>query len=769
MHKSLLRQLKQILGQPGPEDIDALVGKAVQAAATPGLDPAVAGLLENFGDLLRRVESNYVQFDRDLELRTRSLELSSEELTRANDQLREDIAARSRAVKSLRSTISEILGEQGIGGVGADDELESLSRIVANLVAEREKQRIHLDNLKFALDQHAIVSITDPDGMIIYANEKFCEISGYFRDELIGKNHRIVKSGRHPNAFFEQLWKTITAGKVWHGEISNRSKSGEEYWVAATIVPFLDEAGRPYEYTAIRTDITARKQAEDALIQARDAAEAANRAKSAFLANMSHEIRTPMNGIIGMTNLALDTELDTEQREYLQIVRSSAESLLTVINDILDFSKIEAGKLHVEKVGFDLRQTIDETLKVLELRAAEKGLPLRCQVAEAVPTRVVGDPLRLKQVLLNLVGNAIKFTEMGSVSVSADVQSHSTDAITVTIVVRDTGIGIPAEKLGDIFEAFAQADSSTTRHYGGTGLGLTISNRLVNLMGGTMTVESTVGVGSEFSFSLPMGIGSASASSQQAQTTQEVAPGSTLNVLLVEDNPVNQQVALRFLEKWGHRVTLASNGLEAVDRVAAGHFDVVLMDMQMPVMGGIEATQRIRAREAANDLPHLRIVAMTANAMQGDREACLAAGMDDYLAKPISANDLAAKLGYVNAEEGQRSSYAHAAAVFDYSLALEEMDEEILVLIIPLFLESYGQELDAIAKACAANDAPTIARLAHTLKGTLSAFSAEPAQRRAAEMELLAKGGQVADAVQMQDALCREVEALASALRDRLS
>ena len=703
---------------------------------------------------------------------------------------RDTAATRERAIQSLRDAVKELLGTTHDPAVEASDDIEALSRIVANLVREREEQRVRLDNLKFALDEHAIVSMTDPAGNITYANTRFCQVSGYARDELLGQNHRLLKSGRHEPEFYATIWQTISSGRTWHGEICNRAKGGDEYWVAATIVPLMDATGRPHEYIAIRTDITARKQVEAELIEARNAADAANRAKSEFLANMSHEIRTPMNGIIGMTELALDTQLDAEQREYLQIVRSSANALLTLINDILDFSKIEAGKLAVEQIPYDLRVAVAETLRSLTLRAHQKGLEIAYDIATDVPARVIGDPGRLRQVLVNLVGNAIKFTEKGEIVATVGIASGDAGEVLLQVDVRDSGIGIPADKLELIFEAFTQEDASTTRKYGGTGLGLAISNRLVSLMGGRMWVESEPHAGSTFHFTVRLGVDRtvplpeappaelrdrmvllvddnainteimarqltrmgmrharvAAAAEAQAWLHAQHCPDvilldvqmpdmdgfelagwirqqpalvgvpiimltsgamrgdarrcrdmgidayfpkpvaekelqralativgsahavlpaqgaggeappplltrhvlrqqeATLDVLLVEDNAINQKVATHLLGKWGHRVTIASNGQEAIERLDGTRFDVVLMDMQMPVMGGVEATQIIRRREVERGLPRLRIVAMTANALEADRDACLAAGMDDYIAKPFKAAELGEKL-----------------------------------------------------------------------------------------------------------------------------
>lgn len=648
----------------------------------------------------------------------------------------------------------------------------------------RDTQR-KLSQQLFALDQHAIVSMADRAGNITYANDKFCDISGYNREELIGKNHRVVNSGYHPEIFFSQLWQTVMAGKVWTGEICNRRKDGSYYWVNATIVPFVDESGQPYQYIGIRTDISERKRTEQALQLAKDAAEAANRAKSDFLANMSHEIRTPMNGIIGMSELALDTRNETERDEYIGIVKSSAEALLAILNDILDFSKIEAGKLEIEQVPFQLRQTLIDALRPLTLRAHEKGLEILCEIGDDVPDQVQGDPVRLRQILINLVGNAIKFTERGQIVLRLQTLNHEAKSSVLQFAVCDSGIGIAAEKLATIFEAFSQADNSITRKYGGTGLGLSITQQLVRLMGGEMQVSSEIGVGSTFSFSLPLQhcafdpphhdlsqlrgkrvlivddnavnreiflrqlqrwqlqpdavahatlaqiwlqqhpmpdlvlldvhmpdmdgfslaawiraqasfqsipilmlssgpLGNDSercrelnlqghytkpvtdhdlqqamlrALSHQTHTTTVVkstlvpAPipvetDSGLQVLLVEDNPVNQKLATLILQKWGHQVSLAENGQQAVEMIAAAHdsYQLVLMDMQMPVMDGIAATGEIRRYEQQHGLTALPIIAMTANAMESDREHCLAAGMNDYLSKPIKQAELAEKL-----------------------------------------------------------------------------------------------------------------------------
>ncbi len=521
-------------------------------------------------------------------------------------------------------------------------EVEALGHAL-NLVSARLHAQNHdLTNQMFALDQHAIVSITNLDGMITYANDRFCEISGYAHAELLGQSHRITKSDFHPPAMYIDLWHTITQGNVWHGELKNRKKNGGHYWVAATIVPLMDASGLPQQYIGIRTDITAAKELEHSLLEARTRAEAANQAKSEFLANMSHEIRTPMNGVIGMTDLALDTPLNATQRNYLNTVKSSASALLVILNDILDFSKIEAGKLDIEQLPLSLSQVVTEVLHNMEARTRQKGLALVCELPADLPAAMVGDAGRVRQVLTNLCDNAIKFTAHGQVVVRVQCHGHTGDGYQVQLSVSDTGVGIPPAKQQLIFAAFSQADSSTTRQYGGTGLGLTICARLAELMGGRIWVDSVEGQGSTFHFTVHLGRAAVASPAPVSMPPARPPTPLALRVLLVEDHAINQLLATSLLKKWGHTVVLAQNGQEAVDLFPSAPWDVVLMDMQMPVMGGLEATTLIRALESAPR--RVPIIAVTANAMDDDREACLRAGMDDFLPKPLSASALQALL-----------------------------------------------------------------------------------------------------------------------------
>ena len=679
---------------------------------------------------------------------------------------------------SLSVSLIQANSHAATGFRGIVQDITERKRAEEALRQSEERYRTIIENM------HDAYFEMDLKGNLTFFNDALCKLHGRSREDLIGRNNREYmdeETARRTSSVFKEVHAT---GQPARNMTWKWTQPGQpDRWFEYSVSLIRNAAGQPTGFRGISREITEQIQHEEALQKAKEAADAANRAKSEFLANMSHEIRTPMNGIIGMTELTLETDLTSEQRDNLEMVRASTDSLLSLINDILDFSKIEAGKLELDPISFDLRDSVEDTLKTLALRAHQKGLELACDVRPDVPGALFGDPGRLRQILVNLVGNAIKFTKQGEVVVSVEVAERGRDDSLLHFAVGDTGVGIPPDKQRMIFEPFSQADGSTTRRHGGTGLGLTISSKLVAIMGGQIWVESEPGLGSVFHFtarfglqrnevsevaSIPKialrgmpvlivddnatnrrilnctlanwGIGSTAVESAE-QALQALAhardaggpfalilldaqmpemdgfslastikenPGLTgaaimmlsssgrpgdaarcrdlgiagyltkpvkqselLNailtvlgapaaettrkmvvtrhslredrkryrILLAEDNSVNQKLAARLLEKAGHQVTVAADGLQAVAAVEIGGFDLILMDVQMPEMNGYEATAVIREREKSGTV-RVPILALTAHAMKGDRERCLDAGMDGYISKPIKAREL---------------------------------------------------------------------------------------------------------------------------------
>lgn len=711
--------------------------------AIPQAEDEVGTLIQSFNHMLKGIQ------ERDAALK------------HANDDLEVRVQARTEELKV---------------------EVNERMRAEEALSEERGVLRTLIDNVP------DFMYVKDSECRFLVANRSVArQMGAESPDELIGKTDFDYYPRELAATFVEDERRVMHSGQAEvNREETGMDSNGKVSQVLTTQVPLRDKSGKVTGLAGIGRDITHIKKAQEEMQRAREAAEAASRAKSEFLANMSHEIRTPLNGVLGMTDLALETELNAEQREYLETIKMSGDALLTVINDILDFSKIEAGKIDLEAADFNLRDCLETTLKTLALRADEKGLELLCDVAAEVPEFVQGDTSRLRQVLTNLVGNAIKFTERGEVAVRVRVESRGAKEAVLQFTVADTGIGVPKEKFETIFAPFSQADTSTTRKYGGTGLGLTISTRLVQMMGGRIWLESEVGRGSQFHFTARMGVaegkeiklgtiappevlrdvrvlvvddnqtncrilegmllrwkmqptiaygGKAALAQLQAaweggqpygliladmhmpdmdgfELVEEIRkrtelstatimmltsaghrgdaarcqelgiaayllkpirqselreaigrvlgarteagaiplvtrfslhdarePGQYLRVLLAEDNLVNQRLAVRLLEKRGHSVVVAATGLEALQALEKEAFDLVLMDVQMPEMDGLEATAAVRAKEKASGL-HQPIIALTAHAMKGDREKCLAGGMDGYLTKPIRPAEL---------------------------------------------------------------------------------------------------------------------------------
>lgn len=509
-----------------------------------------------------------------------------------------------------------------------------------------------VEDYQTALNQIAIVSISDVQGNITFANEMFSKISGYSNDELIGKNHRILKSDQNESSLFDDLWKTISSGKTWRGDICNKNKFGELYWVDTLIVPFVGEDGKPEQYFSIRYEITEKKtqehlqEANKILLKEKEIAESNSKLKERFLANMSHEIRTPMNSILGLSNLMEKVgTLNPKQMDYVQTIKLNSKNLLNIINDILDLSKIEEGKLEMEHAEFDVVEIISTIEKSLHPAASNKNIDLVTSIDTSVPRKIIGDSTRLNQVLTNLVNNAIKFTNQGSVCIGIETISLSETKVTLRFSIKDTGIGIQPDKLKSIFEPFTQEKSSTTRLYGGTGLGLTISNEIIHAFGGQIEVQSKPNEGSEFFFVVSFEIPSSSQQKEMITTNDEVTKIELIgkySILLLEDNPFNQMVAEDTLKDWNGEleIVIAENGEEALEKLKEQRFDLVLMDIQMPVMDGHTAAMKAR-KELNITTP---ILAMTAQATPAEIEACMLSGMNDYVSKPFDEKVLFAKI-----------------------------------------------------------------------------------------------------------------------------
>jgi PAS domain S-box-containing protein len=702
---------------------------------------------------------------------------------------------------------------------------ELAERRIAEAYAEEAAGRLR--KLSRAVEQSpASIVITDRQGAVEYVNPGFVSRTGYTLEEAMGQNPRILKSDVHPREFYEQMWQALLRGEVWRGELCNRKKNGDLYWEDATIAPVLDAQGTITDFVAVKVDVSERKRAEEALKAAKEQAEEASRAKSQFLASMSHELRTPLNGVIGMTELLSNTALDERQRRFVEACQSSGKSLLALINDILDFSKIEAGKLELDEHEFDLDQLVEETVETLAFQARQKRVQLFSHVAPGACVRVYGDSGRLRQLLVNLVGNALKFTETGEVAVRVAPAEEPTGQSSIRFAVTDTGIGIPPDRLDRLFASFAQADSSTTRKYGGTGLGLAISKSLVQLMGGRIGVESQPGRGSTFWFTLPWkGVAGGEVRGRTisddlqrlrvldpclskpvcqsallgaindhfvnrrtgrdpkgARSAEPLAASrafSGARVLLAEDNRVNRMFAGEILRQAGMECHAVENGRQALESIQEERFDLILMDCQMPEMDGFDATRRIRELERNGQLAgHLPVIALTANAIKGDRERCVEAGMDDYLSKPfepqalfkVMAPFLASKkktpgqsptgeLPPAPSPEGPLPACPAVPPIDGDALLARCLGNlELAADLLSDFAGDLAPRVEKIARHARQRNARAAAESAHALKGAAGTMGAEAVRTLAAGIEAAGGDGDLARAALLADELRGEVQ-----------
>jgi PAS domain S-box-containing protein len=547
---------------------------------------------------------------------------------------------------------------------GQDEAGNKLLRLVLSDISERKAAELLLRKLSQAVEQSPeSILITNLDAKIEYVNASFLRATGYCIEEVLGQNSKILQSGKTPAATYVSLWAALAQGESWKGEFINRRKDGSEYTEFAIITPLRQADGKITHYVATQEDVTEKKrlgQELDAhrhhleelvisrtaeLTEARDAAEAANRAKSSFLANMSHEIRTPMNGIIGMANLLRRDGITDKQKDRLDKIESCGQHLLSIINDVLDLAKIDAGKIDLEGKDFSLGDMVAAITAVVGDSAKTKGLSLHLDIT-GVPALLHGDVTRLSQALINYIGNAVKFTEHGRITLSGHLLAESEDAYQLRFAVTDTGIGLSPEQCARLFQAFAQADNSITRKYGGTGLGLALAQRIAQMMDGEAGVDSVLGEGSTFwlTVSLKKPTGEQGTLPNMAGAESEkllrlLFAGQ--RVLVVDDESTNVEIARIFLEDCGLEVDCAEDGQQAIDMAKKAVYGAIMMDMQMPNLDGLRSTQQIRELPGYRDTP---IIAMTANAFTEDRERCLAAGMNDYLVKPFTPEALFAIL-----------------------------------------------------------------------------------------------------------------------------
>jgi len=673
----------------------------------------------------------------------------------------------SLSISPIRNPAGEVVGAAGIArDIGKRLEAERKLR------ESEERFREVFEHAPFGL------CLTGLDGRITQVNAALCRMLGFSKEEMLGT---AWAQRTHPDDLdsflrsMEQWWKDPSGCM----EVEQRyiQRDGNVLWGRVRISLVRDRGGDPLLRVVHVEDITERKRAQDELIYAREGAEAANRAKSCFLANMSHEIRTPMNGVLGMLQLLAETKLTAEQLEYANVAQESGRVLLALIDDILDLSKIEARKISLERLTFNLRHTVEEVVQLLRVQANAKGIEFHSRLAEEIPVFLRGDAHRLRQVLTNLCANAIKFTERGEVTLEAALESRGNDSATVRFAITDTGIGIPPDRVASLFLPFVQADASTTRKYGGTGLGLAICRQLAELMGGTIGVNSREGQGSTFWFTAtfeltprgeqPTGSERIEVSSGARRETIHSRPRA--RILVAEDNATNRKVAMAQLRKLGYKAGAVTNGAEAIQAVKHGHYDLVLMDCQMPVMDGFEAARSIRRMQES-----IPIIAITADAMPADRDRCLIEGMSDYLAKPVELSRLSEVLARWLPESSigdssqatEQSIGERSKVIFNGESLLRRLmgDRRLAKTVVKGFLRDTPSQLNNLRMRLDEADGTGARLQAHSLTGAAATVAAEGLHAVALAMEEAGIAGQLEDCGELLPRAVEEFERYKNAL-----
>ncbi len=601
------------------------------------------------------------------------------------------------------------------------------------LARSEEKYKSVLENMELGLIE------IDLEGKISYVHDYFCKMTGYSKEELIGKLaiEKIITEKFRIN--FVKQFQPKKKGKSGPYEMQIHKKNGKPMWILIGSIPLYNDNHRVNGSLGICLNITRQKKVEKRLIEAMQKAEDSAKAKEQFLANMSHEIRTPMNAIVGMGSLLRKTTLNPKQQKYLSAITSSADNLLVIINDILDLSKVESGKVVFEKIGFRVSEVVERVKASLSYKAQEKGIQILMQPGKHTDNIVKGDPTRLNQVLLNLVNNAIKFTPKGNVTILCHIQQQQASHIRFGFTVQDTGIGIAPDKFETIFDSFSQADAGTTRQYGGTGLGLAICKKLVEAQGGTIEVKSVLHQGTSFTFVLDFEKGTESDLPFNPEDSYDTYDLSQLRILLAEDNKFNQMLVVSLAEEWGCHIDAVENGSLALQKLYEQPYDLVLMDMQMPVMDGIEATKAIR-NHTDKAIQRIPIIALTANSFASDTRKCLTAGMNDYLSKPFESLALYKKIAQLTSHKlKQVVQQVNAAPILLckegllYQMAAGNV--AFTVQMLELFITEVGTALQEMHTLKAAHSLTGIKRLAHKIKPSIDSIAPQDARQLIRKVE----------------------------------